>query len=211
MQVCTAYLRLEKLRKSGHLSSSIVRWREKRSVVFGITDKGIREIENSYRYKITSPNFRSDSVFHDLGIVLLRGRLEKTKMVVEYLSESMLQSCSFFTEHEKLSAYSIVNSDAALAIETEKNKFHVALEYEISAKKKSRYFDKLEEYYDSPRVGAVFYVCGDASIEKRIRKVDSEIGKKYDAKVFTCLEETVHKSTEELPFINRENAIFSLA
>lgn len=207
----TVYIRLDKLRKSGVLSNSIVRWRGKRSVVFGITDKGIRQIADSYRYKITTPDFRSDSIGHDIGLVLLRERLEKTKMVVEYLSESMLQSCSEFTEHEKLSAYSRLNSDAALAIETTKNKFHVAIEYEISDKSKFRYAKKLKQYYDSFSVAAVLYVCGNVSIEKLILKVDEEVDQNVEAKVFTCLEENIYKATDVLPFINRKNAMLSLS
>jgi hypothetical protein len=123
----------------------------------------------------------------------------------------MLQSCSQFTEHEKLSSYSRINSDAALVIDTTRNKFHVALEYEISVKQQSRYTKKLAEYYYAPSVAAVFYVCGDANIEKLIRKVDAEIGQENDSKVFTCLLETIHNSTDVLPFINRQNAMFSLA
>lgn len=207
----TVHMRLDKLRKSGLLIKSFVLWKEKRSAVFGITDKGLKQIADSYQYKITKPDFKSDSVAHDLGLVMLRERLEKTKMVAEYLSESVLQSCGELSESEKLGAFARVNSDAALAIETAKNKFHVALEYEISDKQESRYAKKLTEYYYSPSVASVFYVCGDASIENLIRKVDAEVGQKFDAKVFTCLEKTVHNGASNLPFINRKNAMFSLA
>ena len=189
---------------------SIVRWKEKKTVIFGITDKGIKEIINSYRYEITTPDFRSDSIFHDLGLVLLRERLEKTKTMVEYLSESMLHSCDDFKDDEKLSAYSRMNSDAALAIETDKNKFHVALEYEISDKQYSRYVKKLEDYYESSSIAGVFYVCGNTKIENLIRKADEEFSQKHDTKVFTCLEENVYKSVGPLPFINRQNAKFFL-
>lgn len=207
----TIYVRMDKLRRSGLLTKSFFLWREKRSVVFGITDKGIKQIADSYKYKITEPDFKSDSVSHDLGLVTLRERLEKTKMVVEYLSESMLQSCGQLAEHEKLGAFTQTNSDAALAIETMKNRFHVALEYEISDKQESRYVKKLTEYYYSPSVAAVFYICGDTSIEKLIRKVDAEVGQNFEAKVFTCLEETIQGATASLPFVNRANAMFSLA
>lgn len=209
-QVCTVYLRLEKLRKSELLSSSIVRWKDKRSTVFGITAKGIRQIADTYQYEITSPDFRSDSVFHDLGVVLLRERLEKAKMVAEYLSESMLQSCRYFTEHEKLSAFSRINSDAVVAIETSKNKFQVAFEYELSGKKLSRYAEKLEQYYRTKSIAAVFYVCGDARIEKLIRQADARFGENYDAKVFICLEEVFHSSVDEIPFVNKDGATFFL-
>ncbi len=210
VSVPTVHVRLDKLRLSGLLTKSFALWNEKRSAVFGITDKGITQIANSYRYKISTPDFKSDSISHDLGLVMLRERLEKTKMVVEYFSESMLQSCEGISENEKFGAFARINSDAALAIETPKNKFQVALEYEISDKQESRYAKKLTEYYYSPSVAAVFYVCGDANIEKLIRKVDADVGQKFDAKVFTCLEETIYNEVDALPFINRKNAMFSL-
>jgi hypothetical protein len=86
----------------------------------------------------------------------------------------------------------------------------VALEYEVSDKKLSRYVDKLTDYYYSPSIAAVLYVCGNDSIEKLIRKADAEIEKDSDGKVFTCLEETIYKSSSELPFINRQKDIFYL-
>ncbi len=193
------------------LTKSYVLWKEKRSAVFGITHKGLKQIADTYRYKITTPDFRSDSITHDLGLVMLRERLEKAEMVADYLSESTLQSCGELSENEKLGAFTRVNSDAALAIETAKSKFHVALEYEVSDKLESRYAKKLTEYYYSPSVAAVFYVCGDASIEKLIRNVDTEVGQKFDPKVFTCLEEIVHSDATKLPFINRINAMFALS
>lgn len=209
--VPTVYIRLDKLRKSGWLTKTFVLWKNKRCSVFGITDKGILQIVDLYRYKLTRSEFKSDSITHDLGLVNLRERLEKTKMLAEYFSESTLQSCGQFSEHEKLSAFVRSNSDAALIIQTPKNKFYAALEYEVSDKLESRYAKKLTEYYYSSTVGAVFYVCGDASIEKIIRKADADVGANFEPKVFTCLEETIHKTTGSLPFINRANAMFSLS
>lgn len=152
----------------------------------------------------------SDSVTHDLGLVQVRERLEKTKMLTKYFSESMLQSCGQFSENEKLAAFVRSNSDAAIGIQTPKNRFYAALEYEVSDKLESRYAKKLTEYYYSPTLSAVFYVCGDANIEKLIRKVDADVGATFEPKVFTCLEETIHNVVGALPFINRVNAMFSL-
>lgn len=92
-----------------------------------------------------------------------------------------------------------------------KNRFYAALEYEVSDKLESRYAKKLTEYYYSPTVSAVFYVCSDASIEKLIRKVDADVGATFEPEVFTCLEKTIHNAVGALPFINRVNAMFSLS
>ena len=206
----TAFKRLEKLYKAGYLTKSFALWEAKRTAFYGSTDKGIKLLTESYRYKITHPDFKSDSITHDLGLVRLRIRLEKTKMLVEYLSESMLQSCSTLTESEKLSGFARVNSDAVLYLNMPTAKIVVALEYEISDKAERRYTKKLTDYYFSRNIGAVLYVCGDASIENLIRQTDKEADQKYPAKIFTCLEKTIQNSPDRLPFLNRDNGILSL-
>jgi hypothetical protein len=205
-----AHARLEKLITTNYLEKLYTLWNDTRTVAYGITKKGVKAIGEKYHYQITGGNYRSDSINHDLGLVVLRERLEKLKMVDNYFSESMLKNCPDLSGSEKYREFSIANSDAALAIDTIKDQFQVAVEYEISDKKKSRYVDKLVDYYFSPSVALVLYVCGNARIEKLIRAADSEIGGKHKAKVLTCLEANFHKSDGYLPFTNRNNAIFKL-
>jgi hypothetical protein len=205
-----AHARLEKLTMTNYLEKSYTLWNDTRTVVYGITKKGVKAFGESYSYQITGEKYKSDSVNHDLGLVALRERLEKVKMVANYFSENMLQNCSDLSGSEKYREFSIMNSDAALAIDTIKDQFQVAVEYEISDKKKSRYVEKLVDYYFSPNIALVFYVCGNARIEKLIRATDLEIGGKHKAKVLTCLVENFHKSDGYLPFINRNNGIFKL-
>lgn len=206
----TAHDRLSKISKAGYLVKSSILHLGAQTIFYAITNKGVQCFSNLYKYEITSPAFKSDSVNHDLGLVEIRKRLEKTNMVVEYLSESVLQSCIGLAESEKFRAFSILNSDAALAIDTKKHQYQVALEYEISDKQESRYAKKLTDYYFAPSVAAVFYICGNARIENLIRKVDAEVGQKFEAKVFACQENIFHRESESLPLHNRKNAIFHL-
>jgi len=69
---------------------------------------------------------------------------------------------------------------------------------------------KLTEYYYSPNAGVVLYVCGNAKIEKLIRKVDAEFGHQFDSKILTCLQEKVLNSEGAMQFINRDNSILLL-
>lgn len=93
-------------------------------------------------------------------------------------------------------------------IDTKKDQYQVALEYEMSDKQESRYFKKLTDYYLDNTVSAVFYICGNDKIEKVIRKVDLEVGQKFEAKVFTCLAEVIYRELEGVPFYNRNNSLF---
>lgn len=103
-----------------------------------------------------------------------------------------------------------INSDAALVLNMPTGRFYVAVEYEISEKEVSRYTKKLTEYYFSPQIAAVFYICRDRRIESVVRQTDLEVGKRFEAKVYTCLEEAVQKQSPPVALKDRENATFLL-
>lgn len=205
-----AHDRLTKLSKAGFLQKESTLHAGAQTLFYLITDKGMKAFGKQFKYEITSPSYKSDSINHDLGLVEVRNRLESLGMVVEYLSESVLQSCNGLIESEEFGAFSMLNSDAALVIETKEEKYQVALEYEVSDKMESRYVDKLTDYYLSPSVDAVFYICGNSKIEKLIRKIDGLVGEKYEGKVYTCLEENIQSHRDDLPFLNRKNTLFLL-
>lgn len=205
-----AHRRLEQLSRENLLSKFYTKWDNGRIVVYGITEKGINAFAKSYPYEVTGKSFKSDSINHDLGLVRVRERLEKTKSVVKYFSESMLQNCPVLANDDRLRAFSIANSDAALAIEAKCKKFQVALEYEASRKDLSRYSKKLTEYYFSKSVALVLYVCESREIENLIWLADKEVCQNQSVKVFTCREETFHSSTEFLSFCSRDNATLKL-
>lgn len=206
----TVQFRLDALTRAGYLSKSVTLFGGVRTIIYSATHEAIRAISPNYGHEITKVNVKSDSVQHDLGLVNVRERLEKTKMMTTYLSENMLQSCGSLVESEEFKAFSLLNSDAALEINTPKRSFRVALEYEASEKQEARYCKKLTDYYFAPNIAAVFYVCGSDRIERLIRKVDQDIGEKFDPKIFTCSEKTFHQEIGPLPFTNRKKATFLL-
>jgi hypothetical protein len=143
--------------------------------------------------------------------VLVRERFEKTKMATRYFSESMLQNCSDLYEDEKFRQFLIVNADAVIDIEVQQGQFELAIEYEISSKQAGRYFTKIRDYYYLLDIECVLYICGNASIEKLIRKADAEVRGEKQSKIFTCLEETFHKSEMFLSFESSENQIVKIS
>jgi hypothetical protein len=206
-----AHMRLEKLSREKYLVKSYTLWRNTRTVVYGTTDKGINAFVKDYHFIIGKYDYKSDSVNHDLGLILVRERLEKLTMVKQYLSESMLQNCSELSEDPEFRDFTLANSDAALTIETQTGQFKMAVEYEISSKQVARYIRKISEYYYSPDIEVVIYICGNASIEKLIHKADTEVREKKSSKVFTCLEENFHKSVESVSFNSNDNYTIKLS
>ena len=92
-----------------------------------------------------------------------------------------------------------------------RGQFQLAVEYEISSKQAARYVTKLTDYYYLFDIAVVLYICGNASIEKLIRKADVEVRGEKQSKVFTCLEETFHKSEEHLSFFSRDKRMVELS
>lgn len=205
-----AHFRMRKISKAGYLRKCSTSYSGIQTLFYSMTNKGLQAFAKNFRYEITCPSFKSDSINHDIGLVEIRKYLEKASMVVEYLSESVLHSCSDLIESEKFKAFSFLNSDAAIVVNAKNGQYQVAVEYEISDKLESRYAEKLTDYYCSPSVSAVFYICRNARIEKLIRKIDMEVGQRHEAKVFTCLEENIKNETEGLSFFNRNKSLFLL-
>jgi hypothetical protein len=205
-----ALKRLKKLALAKFIKKDVILWKSKRTVIYSITVNGIKSFCENYRYEVANFNCNSDSIRHDLGLVDIRERLEQASMVTGYYSESMLQKCPDLSESELFKEFSLANSDAALSIETPRSQFNVAVEYEISPKEEFRYVEKLRQYYKSPNVGLVLYICGNDKIENLIRKSDLVHSKKYPTKVCTCLEENLLKSDKVMSFTNYKNEIFKI-
>jgi hypothetical protein len=206
---CVPHKRLVKICKTGFLSKKSL-YGDRQILFYSLTDKGISEVKKVYKYEMSNANYKSDSIHHDIGLVEVRKRLEEMSMVVDYLSESMLQSCIDLIESDKFNQFSILNSDAVLVIDTQKSQFQVAIEYEVSNKSEARYIRKLSDYYLSDKIEGIFYICGNSHIEKLIRNADLIAGEKHEAKVFTCLEENLQLSSESITFRNRNNSLFIL-
>lgn len=113
----TAHARLEKLTAAKYMVKSYTVWRRTRTSFYSITEKGIKAFAENYHHQIEKYDYKSDSVNHDLGLVLVRERFERATMLKQYLSESMLQNCSDLYEKEELSSFSLVNSDCCLLME----------------------------------------------------------------------------------------------
>ncbi len=178
---------------------------------FGLEDKGFEIFRNKYEYPITEESFKSDSVAHDICLVDLRSRLEQTKMLVKYLPENVLQACEYFQSSEEFQAFSRLNSDAALVLDTKVGRLNVAFEFECSAKSVSRYVRKMRDYYLSSNIEAVLYVCENVGIERTLRQAELEAAATFDPKIFFCQIEKFQNQNSDLVFCNRNNGRFILS
>ena len=206
----TVHYRLGRLIKDGYLSKYGQTRNGPLIFVYGLKGKGFDKAREGYRFEIAEPYFKSDSPLHDISLTDVRVRLEKYQMFADYISENMLQACSGLANSPEYQPFAQINSDAVLVLKGPNKKFRVALEFEASSKKGFRYRKKLMQYYLSPEIVAVFYVCRDRHIENLIRNADAEFESQFESKIYTCQEDVVHSGISPLPFTNRKNATFLL-
>ena len=206
----TALLRLGKLVRGGYLTKQGVFSRKRIHAVYGLTEKGMELVKQNYRFEITNAIYKSDSANHDVGLVDLREKIEKAKMLIGFFPENVLQACGNLVESEEFSHFSRLNSDAVLVLNTPTGKYKVALEFEASLKRNSRYAQKITDYYLAPEIASVFYVCSDNEIASAIRRIDYEVGEKFEPKVYICGQKIIQEGGFPIPFYNRKNGKFIL-
>ncbi|MCB0368313.1 MAG: hypothetical protein KDD45_02450, partial [Bdellovibrionales bacterium] len=134
----------------------------------------------------------------------------KSDRIQYCLSESELQSCDDFKKNDETKPFVDLHSDGVLCLLRENDSIYVALEYEASVKTKSRYWDKLSDYYKHSSIPAIFYIAKSQDILRVVQSVDREIvkdnGKKF--KFYYTELENVLEGSSELTFENLSGRIF---
>ncbi len=199
----TVQERLDALVRAKYLTKTGAHYGGISKSAYGLDEKGLKEVIKCYSRSITNPICKSDSVVHDLGLVDIRKRLQKTKMLAGYIPENVLQACGEFQEQEAFKPFCRLNSDAAIILNTKGGPLNIALEYEASHKTVPRYAKKLRDYYQSREVRAVFYICAHAGIERTIRQAELEVAAKHQPKLFICDFEKFQAEDQTLVFTDR--------
>ena len=205
-----AHKRLSRLNSGGYIDRAGVIHRKKLTVAYRLKVKGFEALAPYYRYRVVSPRLKSDSASHDLGLVDVRDRMEPTEMVEKFVTENMLQTCEELALEKGFDACARLNSDAALVVRMRTGVFQVALEYEVSDKAASRYDSKLVEYYLSPSIASVLYLCGNARIENLIYQADVRMRQKSESKVYCCRVQVIHNANAPMVFRNQAGGTFQL-
>lgn len=207
----TVHNRLEILYRAGYLTKTGGLHQNKLRAIYGLNEKGLKVVAKVYPLPVTNPICKSDSIVHDLCLMDLRKRLKKIKMVAGYFPENVLQACGQFQESEEFRPFVLLNSDAALVLDTKIGKINVAFEFESSPKSVSRYVRKLRDYYLSSKINAVFYVCTTAEIESAIRQAEQIVAAKLNPKIFICQFQKMKNEDFVLTFLNRNNGCFEMS
>jgi len=139
-------------------------------MVYFLSPVGFREFIKSLGGEDLMKELQSKDVPHDLDLVDIRRHLESQKGIKGYWTENMiLMGACPFSDELLLGCY--LNPDAALVLERNDKKFNLVLEYERTRKYSDRYKSMFRKYYNS-RVAAVFFVCKNEALLKRIGRIE---------------------------------------
>ena len=148
--------------------------------------------------------FKSGKVDHDLSIVTIYRRLIPSPTVANFLSENILMSNSAVMRSLDLEEWLRNSPDAILIHESNKGRYFLPLECELSIKAGFRYETKLINYYQSEKVPALIYVCGNAKVKEAICRVERKYCHGYPAKVFYGLLGDGQRELGQWTFNNRK-------
>ena len=143
---------------------------------------------------------------HDILLVDLRERLEKSESILACYSENELQCFPEFREDLKFAPFVELRSDAVLSVSLKKGPTLVPLELELTKKNPRRYEEKIAQYYKWPEIRGVLFIAGNREIENLVRRVEKEKCENGNSKffyaqldeLFCCEKEiTFHSATGE--------------
>ena len=170
--------------------------------VFSTTPKALEVIRQRYPFRIEKEYCKSDSVEHDLELVILRNRLQLIQSVTGYYTENMLQACEDFDNAELFAPFKNQNTDVVMEINKSGKISIVGLEFERSEKNFDRYAEKIRSYYSDPRTATIFYVCRSAKIQRAVARAELSVMKSRPPRCFYGLWENVLRVDQKCTFTN---------
>lgn len=172
--------------------------------VVNLTPKGYKFFNDDYR-SVKGIKLRSDKLDHDLMLLKVREHFSKIKNIENVWSENEIIINSDFHDDKHFDELNKVHSDAAIEVKWKNESFVLAVEYEASIKKSSRYHDKFISYYQKPSIAAVLYICATKRIYNTLIKLENKYNDSSKSKIYYIEINDFLKSKKIFPFLNRKN------
>jgi len=118
---------------------------------------------------------RSGKIKHDLHLGDIRGTLIRCQQVQRYYTESELICLTECLEDARLDGIRRLRSDAALLLNLNDKKYFTPLEFELNHKSKSRYLEKMKDYYVEKEVTQVLYVSATKGIQAAVCEAEKQV------------------------------------
>jgi hypothetical protein len=209
-QKTTISRRFRKLREENLIQPHAIIHENKSKLVFTLTPKGFGIIKPSLELTPDRMEIGSASILHDLHLAEIGERFKSAPIVAEYFTENVLKSSLDFKDSHQLGAFCRLRSDAYLKLKIQEKEIFLGVEFERTAKNSERWHQKIMDYHFEDSIHAVLYICGNASIESGISKIEEKICKTWSVKVHTILLKDFFAQKEVAIFKNIDGNEFHL-
>ncbi len=207
----TCYQRLQKYLEKKFLQVVPTDRQRDQSYAYEVTKKGEKVIKANIRDLLCENRFRSNSVAHDLTLVDIRNILLSKNDVKEYFTENQIQTYKDFRTEKDLIPFQELQCDAGIMIQRgDTNPLYIGVEYESSAKSRSRYLDKIGSlYYNGPVY--LIYICKDKSLIKKLKKIEGIYIKNRAPKIFYITLSEFLESKDSVTFTRQDGKSICLS
>jgi predicted transcriptional regulator len=206
----TCYQRLQKYLEKKCLQVVPTDRQRDQSYAYEVTKKGEKIIKANIRDLLCGDRFRSNSISHDLTLVDIRNILMSKSDVKEYYTENQIQTYKDFRTEKDLIPFQELQCDAGIMIQRgDNNPLYIGVEYELSAKSRSRYLDKIGSlYYNGPVY--LIYICKDKSLIKKLKKIETIYIKNRTPKIFYITLSELLESNGSVTFTRQDGKSITL-
>lgn len=169
-----------------------------------LTPKGFKMFNNDYR-DVKGIKLKSGKEYHDLMLTTIRDHLAKIKNIKNIWSENEIILNNDFKDDIYFKELKRVNSDAAIEVKWKDKSLILAIEYEASMKKNSRYHDKFISYYNQFSIDGVLYICDTKKIYNSLIYLENKYNDSSKSKIYYIEINDFLQSKEKFDFKSRKS------
>ena len=153
--------------------------------------------------------WRSANVSHDVTLVDIAHKLQSSAKVKLYYPEHLLKTGIGVASQLPLDLFRDLRPDGLAKLGFLNGDFHVAIEYEASFKKRSRYEAKFRAYQTSSDVAGVLYVSDDQELISYLKSTELKLTPAADSKFYyQSLSELL--GGDDVKFVRADGGILTL-
>ena len=175
-------------------------------LAYGLSDLAFNKYLSS-RLERSWKQLKSESVQHDIALVDIRRRLQRSRKVLKIVTENGLESSFDCPAGLPLQPFIEMHSDAAIIFKNYGKTFNVALEFENSSQNRTHYEKHFRGYHLRHQVHAVIYIVRETSWVLRLAEIERACSQSEQSKIFFGTLEQVLNLSAPLYFKNSTGEI----
>ena len=206
------YRRVKKHLRSGHIIRKGHFNGDKQVVTYSLSKTALVTFVLGKNDSQLIKSCQSEAVVHDLVLNDIRHLFMSKGMILNYLTENVLNSYSSIVSDKMYDDYRRCGSDTFIELTMNNQKIFAAIEYEQTLKYTNRYIDLFGKYYSAYDIDAVFYIASDKRILTNVQKVEKMMRNQMQPKVFFALMNDLKNNPDCLIFTStKENSMIKIS